>query len=85
MKDQEKSQAKESFSSFSEEQLENWFTYHEADVEEVTRYVEIRKYGRMFAECINRVCPASADKSDAMRKIREAVMTANASIACKGK
>jgi hypothetical protein len=29
--------------------------------------------------------PASADQSDAIRSVRNAVMTANAAIACEGK
>jgi hypothetical protein len=67
-----------------EEKIENWFTYHTPKQGEPERYEEIRFHGKQMALCLVRNCPPSADRTAAIRKIREAVMTANASIACGG-
>lgn len=71
--------------SVTNEQLDNWFTYHSFSEAEVLASNAIRESGRRFAEQILAVTPASADQTAAIRKIREAVFTANAAIACKGK
>lgn len=74
------------FNSFTEEQFENWFTYHEASPGQIKGYQEIREAAKVFARVMNFYCPPSADKTDAIRrKLREVVMTANAAIACGGK
>lgn len=65
--------------------LEELFEYHPPDAEQVQRYALIRKAAREFAGIIIRTTPASADQTAALRKLRECVMTANASIALKGK
>ena len=62
--------------------LQNWFTYHSPSADDVLKYKEIRDAALTFARVIDKNCPDSADKTAAFRKIREAVMTANASIAC---
>ncbi len=62
--------------------LDNWFSYHAPNVGQVERYLAIRNAGRAFAEIIVRATPVSADQTVAVRKIREAVMVANAAIAC---
>ena len=67
------------------ERLDNWFTYHSPGEGDAQRYETIRKAGRAFAQVIVDNTPPSADQTVALRKIREAVMTANASIACGGK
>lgn len=66
-------------------QLANWFTYHapESD-EQIDNYQLIREAGHELAAMIVRLTPPSADQTAAVRKVREAVMTANAAIACKG-
>lgn len=69
----------------SQEQLDNWFTYHSPTPDQLPKYVEIRDAGRLLAEVIVKNTPESADQSFAIRLLREAVMTANASIACGGK
>lgn len=65
--------------------IENWFTYHAPNPEQLTAYGRLRQAAAAFANVINESVPDSADKSAAIRKVREAVMTANASIACGGK
>lgn len=67
------------------EQIENWFTYHAPSGDDTVAYEKLRSAGKSFAQAINELCPESADKTAAIRKAREAVMTANAAIACKGK
>jgi len=65
--------------------LHNWFTYHPPTEEQAGRYGEIREAAMDFALVILTNTPASADQTAAIRKIREAVMTANAAIACEGR
>ena len=65
--------------------LQHWFTYHKPDEEDIQKYLEIRQMGLEMARTIASCCPDGPDKSAAIRKVREAVMTANAAIACCGK
>ena len=67
------------------EQLADWFTYHPPEGDQPEKYSKIRAAGLAFARVVVENTPASADQTDAIRKIREAVMTANAAIACGGK
>lgn len=67
------------------EQLNNWFTYHAPTETDLAAYKILRDAGKRFAEQIIALTPESADQTAAIRKVREAVMTANAAIACKGK
>jgi len=62
-----------------------WFTYHAPTSEDVAKYKQIRDAGLALARVIDTNCPKSADTTTAIRKVREAVMTANAAIACLGK
>lgn len=65
--------------------IENWFTYHTPEGTQPTQYAAIREAAKAFAYVILANTPASADQTVAIRKIREATMTANAAIACGGK
>lgn len=69
----------------SQEQLDNWFTYHSPAPEQLPKYAAIRLAGRTLAECIVANSPDCADTTAAVRKVREAVMSANQAIACDGK
>jgi hypothetical protein len=63
-------------------EVANLFTYHkptEADIEVMT---EIRNHAKVLAEYVVSSVPRSADRSAAIRKLREFVMTVNAGIAC---
>jgi len=68
-----------------DENLVNWFTYHAPVGDQAARYESIRRAGLDMARVIVAATPPSADQTAAIRKIREAVMTANAAIACGGK
>jgi hypothetical protein len=67
------------------EQLDNWFTYHAPSSDNLASYQILREEARYFAGKINELVPESADKTASIRKLRECVMTANAAIACGGK
>lgn len=70
--------------------LDRWFTYHNpADHPDglevaVARYERLRRAGRELAAAILADTPPGPDQSAAIRKVREAVMTANAAVACGG-
>ena len=69
----------------TDEQLKHWFTYHPADVADAEAYERIRTAACYFAEVITANTPTCADQTVAVRKVREAVYTANAARACGGK
>lgn len=66
----------------TQEEITNWFTYHSPKGTQPERYQNIRTAGLNLALAIAQNTPASADQTAAIRKVREAVMTANAAIAC---
>jgi len=68
----------------TQDHLSSWFTYHAVKPEQIEKYQKIRSAALRLAETIISNTPSSADQTTAIRKIREAVMTANASIACNG-
>lgn len=67
---------------FSQSDIDNWFTYHAPTPEQLVAYSEIRTAAKIYAEVVNKHVPDSADKTAAMRKIRESVMAANLAVAC---
>lgn len=69
----------------TQEQLDNWFVYHAPKPGQAETYTKLREAGKVFAEAIVALTPTSADQTAAVRKVREAVFTANAAIACEGK
>lgn len=62
--------------------LDNLFTHHPPKGDQIERYKLLRDQAKAFAEAIDDNVPDGPDKSAAIRKVREAVMTANAGIAC---
>ena len=65
------------------DELKNWFTYHAPHGNQAQRYTDIREAAFVFAKTILDKTPSCADQTAAIRKVREAVMTANAAIACE--
>ena len=61
------------------------FAYHQPTADQVVSYAELRQKGKELAQLIEKLCPASADRTVAIRKIREALMVANAAIALDGR
>lgn len=66
-------------------QIANWFTYHQPDAEQIEQIKRIRAACGACAQVIKDNTPNSADQTAAIRKVREAMMTANAAIACRGR
>ena len=65
--------------------IEELFTYHKPTEGQPEKYQKIRDKAKELAHVIVDNTPACADQTAAIRKLREAVMTANASIALEGK
>ncbi len=63
------------------EKIEREFTYHKPTGTQPERYVAIRDKAKELALLIHELTPMCADQTAAIRKVREAVMTANAAIA----
>lgn len=71
-------------SAITGDTLENWFSYHPPRPEQLPKYEAIRNAGLNLAEIILANTPGCADQTAALRKVREAVATANMAIACNG-
>lgn len=63
--------------------LTHWFAYHDPNVGQLIRYQAIRKAALSLATVILENTDSCADQTAAIRKVREAVMIANAAIACE--
>ncbi len=66
------------------ERLDRLFMYHAPTPDQLPKYEDIRARGRELARVILELCPPGEDREVALRKVREAVMTANASVALRG-
>jgi hypothetical protein len=64
--------------------LAELFSYHPPTLETLPKFNAINQAAKNFAEIVLQNCPRSADRSAAIRLIRDARMTANASIALNG-
>jgi hypothetical protein len=60
------------------------FKYHAPVGDAPQRYEAIREAAKAFVQVITDNAPPCADTTAAVRKVREAVMTANAAIALNG-
>jgi len=65
--------------------LDEAFTYHPPFGDQASRYEQIRNAGKEFARTVEALCPNSAERMLAVRKIQEGVMWANAGIAINEK
>jgi len=65
--------------------IDNIFTYHAPTAEQLSAYAMIRSAAKNLAEVIIARSPNGADQTAAIRKVREAVFTANSAIALDGK
>jgi hypothetical protein len=66
----------------TDEQIDNTFTYHPPFGNQTQRYEVLRAAGKVLAMEVQRACPESREKSLALTQIQQAIMWANASIAC---
>lgn len=67
------------------ENVEEVFTYHAPSREQMVQYEMVREAMILAARTILRVVPRCADRTTAIRKLREARMDANAAIALQGR
>jgi len=65
--------------------IENIFSYHAPNDDQQKRLGMVRQVAKYLARTIEECVPAGADQTAAIRKVREAVMTANAGIVLDGK
>lgn len=70
--------------AITQSDVDNWFSYHTPTGDQDVRYEMIREKAKELATIIIVNTPSSADQTASIRKLRECVMTANASIACDG-
>lgn len=68
--------------AITQNDLNNWFSYHPPTPEQLVAYNDIRQAAKIYAETVNKHVPDSADKTAAIRKIRESVMASNLALAC---
>lgn len=66
----------------SENEVNEWFTYHSPKEDQSDRYGLLRDHAKRLALKILANVPPCADRTAAIRKLRECIMTANAAIAC---
>lgn len=69
----------------TKDDLRDIFSHHPPEPGQDAKYERIRHAALAFAEVIIDNTPSSADQTAAIRKVREATMTANAAVALKGK
>jgi hypothetical protein len=63
-------------------ELNRWFEYSPPKGDQAERYTQLRMAGKTFAHVVLDACPPGTDREVALRKIREAVFAAKASIEC---
>lgn len=63
-------------------QIENLFTYHPPTADQVRLYQSIRAGAMQFAAVLSANTPLCRESRLAMDRLREAVMWANAAVAC---
>ncbi len=66
----------------SEENLAELFSYHAPNEHTKVKYARINEATMALARVILETCPECADRSTALREVRNTRMWANASIAC---
>jgi hypothetical protein len=69
----------------SKDILDELFSYHAPTAEDIPKYTAINEAARNFARIVRANCVAGVDFYRAIELIRMARMTANASIALKGR
>lgn len=69
----------------TKDQIDDLFSYHPPTDDQIPKYEAINKAAKEFARVIDANCPASADRTAAVRLVQQARMTANASVALDGR
>ena len=63
------------------ETIEKNYTYHAPNEEQAKQYNKIRSEAKRLCNVINKLCPEGREKDQALLKLEEVVMWANAAIA----
>lgn len=63
-------------------ELDNWYTYHAPNDDQVEVYEALRAKAKEFAELFNAHAPGCADATAAHRQLRDTLMAMNLAIAC---
>ncbi|ACH62178.1 hypothetical protein MYRNA_211 [Mycobacterium phage Myrna] len=69
---------------YTDQYVDHVFSYHAPREGQPEVYETIRTHAKAFFQVINRLVPDGADKADALRSLRNCVMTANAGVALAG-
>lgn len=67
----------------TEQDIENWFTYHPARPDQTVRYSQVNEMSKQFARLILEVTIPNADQTAALRTLRRLRMDVNLAIACE--
>ncbi len=67
------------------EEIVDLFRYHAPSPDMTAKFDQVRGAIESAALVIDECCPPGADRTAAMRKLKEAQMTANASIVLEGR
>lgn len=70
--------------NYEEYIVDQLFTYHPSNPFVAPKYETVREAAKYFAKVLLNNVPRGSDRTAAIRKLREAVMTANAGIALGG-
>lgn len=65
--------------------LDHVFKYHAPRADQLPKFAAVTEAAKVFAQVIEENVPDCADRSVALRKVREARMDANAAIALDGR
>lgn len=65
------------------DRIDHVFRHHDLQPVDIVANERIRAAGHMMAEVVLDCCPPGSDRNEAIKRIREAVMWANSSIACR--
>lgn len=71
--------------AIDQEKLSHWFEKHERAEESDILYETIRHAAKQFGQIILDHTPPCADQSDAIRKVREAMLMAHQALDCGGR
>lgn len=77
--------AEEKDAGWPKDRVEDIFNYHQPSELGIARIGEIREAAKAFARIILSHTPKCADQAASLRKVREAMMTANAAIVLEGR
>ncbi|HEV7674362.1 MAG TPA: hypothetical protein VGQ12_07520 [Candidatus Angelobacter sp.] len=69
----------------SDSSITDLFTYHKPDEVQQAQYTRVNAAAAVLYEAIMNSCPPCADRSHALRLVRDAKQWANTAIALKGR